>query len=424
MVKKLLVLLLFFYCPQLFAETIKTDVLVIGNSPGGISAAIQCARSKLKTTLVIPGAWLTAGIPGGNHIITTNHNIPTGIWGEFQNKVIDFYKGTTGYDAPQNATLKFEATTGADILKSIADTVKNLTIRLNTPFTSIKKDGTGWEVTSTVNGISSVIDAKVVIDATQKGEVVAKAGATFPKMYDYVVADGANMYRTSIATSSVLPKGYIPMKDVMVKDADNLLVVERILPIGRDIQYLPLQMALGQGVGTIAAYAAFFKTTTKKVRVRLVQQELLDFKGYLLPFVDVKADNRYRRVVQQIAATGLLKGEPVKDGLLFNPDAKVTTEEIKPVLTEIYTRAFLWFNKEKPAAQFTIGNLVSLMSEMTLSEPQTLQVNMRNDWNGKYHFTSSFDVNRPVTRMEFAVLVNQFLNPFARTVDLEGNIVN
>jgi len=33
-------------------------------------------------------------------------------------------------------------------------------------------------------------------------------------------------------------------------------------------------------------------------------------------------------------------------------------------------------------------------------------------------------MNHPITRREFAILANQFLNPFARAVDLNGRIVN
>src|ERR1700744_3084250 len=169
MVKRLLILLLF-SSSFTYAETIKTDVLVIGGSVSGVTAAIQSARSKVKTMLIMPGGWLVNGMPAGNsYTITVNRNLPTGIWGEFREKVTSFYKNTTGYDAGDKVTLKFETSTGADILKSIADTVKDLTIKFNTPVATMKKDGTGWDVGITINGISTIIYAKVVVDATEKG---------------------------------------------------------------------------------------------------------------------------------------------------------------------------------------------------------------------------------------------------------------
>lgn len=441
MVKKLLILLLF-YSSFTYAETIKTDVLVIGSSASGVTAAIQCARSKVKTILVTSGGWLETGMPAGKtYTITTNYNLSSGIWDEFRREVTDFYKRTTGYDAPGQVALKFDAVTGAGMLKNIADTVKNLTIKLNTPFTAIKKDGSGWEVSITVNGQTDIIKAKVVIDATEKGEVVSKARATLPPLFDAGRDNSGENYRTSIAAGNGLPgvnikvdgptgsypsfpEFCIPIYALVVRDADNLLVTEKILPANGNIQYLPVQMALGQGAGTIAAYCAFFKTTTKNLKVRIIQGELLDFKGFLLPFTDIKLTDRYIRAVQQIGATGLLKGVQSNEGLLFRPDSAVLTAEIKPVLTEIYSRAFLWFNRDKPGDKFTVGNLLSLISEITLSEPKTLQTTIQNDWQDKYHFSTAFDLKRPVTRLEFTVLVNQFLNPFARTVDIAGAIVN
>ncbi|MDB5030148.1 hypothetical protein, partial [Mucilaginibacter sp.] len=88
------------------------------------------------------------------------------------------------------------------------------------------------------------------------------------------------------------------------------------------------------------------------------------------------------------------------------------------------SRALIWFNKNKPGEQFTVGNLFSFIGEITLTEPQAFQTTMQKDWKTKYKFDSDFEMNRPITRREFAILANQFLNPFARVVDLDGRMVN
>jgi len=134
------------------------------------------------------------------------------------------------------------------------------------------------------------------------------------------------------------------------------------------------------------------------------------------------------RAVQQICATGLLKGVQKTNGdkieIHFEPDDVVSTEEIKPFLLELYTRAFLWFNKEKPGDKFTVGNLLSLISDYTLTDPKTLQLHLQKAWVTQFKLAGTFDLNRPVTRMEFAVLTNKYLNPFAKTVDLSGRVIN
>lgn len=452
---KNLLFAVFLWCTSFsYAQTIKTDVLVIGGTPSGVAAAVQSARSKVKTTLIMQGAGIDMGftlaIPDdmlkalpdvSNHQykIETNRHLASGIWGEFRDRVRTFYKTIPNYDTTYNAPISFEEYTGAAILKRMADTVKNLTVKVNTTFTTIKKDGTGWEVSVTINGKNNIIKAKVVVDATYDGEVVTKVGAVRPPYFEPYKGRSDELYRTSIAVGDygIPPRtnahadftttkfgGYdIPMKYVIVNNTDNLLITEIVMPKLSRTDYVPIQLTLGQGVGCIAAYCAFFKTTTKNLLPRIIQQELLDFKGLLLPFADVKISDKYIRAVQQIGATGLLKGIIKGNDLLFMPDAIVNTAEIKPVLNEIYSRAFIWFDKEKPAEKFTVGNTVSLISEFTLTDAKTLQATLQKDWQAKHGF-NNYDITRPITRLEFAVLVNQYLNPFARKIDLEGNIIN
>jgi hypothetical protein len=608
MVKKIFLILFLLNSSFTYAQTIKTDILVIGGGASGTAAAIQGARSKLKTLLVEPGPWLGGSMTaGGMCVVEGNRDLPSGIWGEFRKHVRDFYKNRLGYDTTYNATLRFEPYTGAAILKKITDTVKNLTVKLNTPFTAIEKDGTGWQVSITINNKTTTVKAKVVVDATETGDVAAMAGETFvsgfdsaqdtgedlapqtalpriqditwiailkdfgrgadktiakPTGYDagnyaclkgkdigkmlndgrlpndkYMIKwagcgnqypttaddlkpanrdafyakarlhmlgliyylqtelgfknigidDGyptpdhlpfipyireagrtkglvrmtlndvykpydreSKLYRTSIAVGDASPGQHygegtapktnyppfiaysIPLGAIVLKDLDNLLVTEKAMSVSHLVNassmYPSVQMSIGQGAGATAAFCAFFKTTTKKLNVRLIQGELLDFKAWLLPFTDIKQSDPYFRSMQQIGATGLLKGiQQVKGNsakLLFMPDSVVNTAEVEPFFKEIYARAFLWFNKEKPAEKFTQGNLLSFISEITLTEPKSLQISIQKAWKTQYKFTSDFDMNRPITRREFAILANKFLNPFARTVDTTGRMVN
>jgi len=441
MIKRLLLFILITYSFITDAQTIKTDVLVVGGSASGVAAAVQCARSKVKTVLATDG-FKMSGATAGEQMVTLemNSNIPSGIWGEFRKRVREVYAGTAGYDTTQNAPLKFEQGMATSVLKKISDTVKNLTIQADSKFTGIKKDGDRWEVTLMQNGNKFTVKARVVIDATDDGAVATRAGGKFQESFDSgkETAD-TKLYRTSIATWEAMPNGYanndsafpasfLPLRAALVKEADNILVTEKALPGENDIKLLPLQLQFGQGIGATAAFCAFFKTTTQHLHTRIIQGEILDFKGYLLPFMDIRQDNTAWRAIQQIGATGLLRGRWHVQGesanFLFNPDADVNTAEVAPVLKETYTRAFLWFNKEKPGEKFTVGNTLSFISEITLTDPAVLNKSMQRAWKSQYKFKSEFDINRPISRLEFAVLANKFLNPFARIVDLDGKLVN
>lgn len=446
MIKKLIVLLLVANVSTLYAQSAKTDVLVIGNGASAVAAAVQCARSKVKTILAAETIKLSDSTLAEKMVeVSANCDVVSGSWAEFRNEVQAFYKTAPGYDTTYNAVLKLKPADGSAILQKIADSTKNLTKYLNTPFVTVKKDGDRWEAALTQNGKTIYVKARVIIDATDNADVAVKAGVKFSADFDSYKANiSPNSYRTVIATGSALPgqpydgapatnyppyPSYgIPIKALVLKDADNLLITEKVLPGAKDIANLPLQLTLGQGAGTIAAYCAFFKTTTQNMKVRIIQGELLDFKGYLLPFTDITLKDPNWRAIQQVSATGLLRGKQKvtngNGGFVFMPDSLVSTAEIKPVLTEVYTRAFLWFNKEKTGERFTIANTLSLISDYTLTDPVLLKGNISKAWKTQYKFKQDFDLNRAITRREFAVLINKFLNPFARTVDLAGRLVN
>ena len=430
MIKKLLLLSLFSCCCAVYGQTIKTDVLVIGNGPSAVAAAIQSARSKIKT--VLAAEKIQIGANGEKLTVEDNLRIPSGIWGEFRNHLKDLYKTTPGFDTTFNTKpLHFVKTDGESILKKMADTTKKLTVEWNSTFMSVQKKGDEWEVKVLKDGKAEDIKARVVIDATGTGAIAEKADAKpAPKISLQQLHAGSDLSRTAIAVGETWPPQrpeenaffdywYIPLKDIVPSGTENLLVTQAILPGEKDANYLPVELELGQGAGAAAAFCAFYKTTTAHLNVRTIQGELLDFKADLAPYFDVTAADIDWRQIQQTAATGLLER-----GLFFQPDQSVSTEKIKPTLTEIYTRAFLWFNREKPGEKFTVGNMLSFISDYTLTDPTILKAAIQKAWQTQFKFKPDFDEKRPITRREFAVLANKYLNPFARTVDLNGRLVN
>ena len=442
MLKKLLLILLLLKCSAGIAETIRTDVLVIGGSASGIAAAIQSSRSNVKTVLIVPGSDLGGSIKGGFNL--SNTTLSSGIYAEFSNRIRELYKLRPGYDSTRNAALMVEPTTAINILKKITDTVKNLTVKTNAAFKSIKKDGTGWVVNVTIDGRPATVKAKLVVDATETSDVATVASLKDPvKVIVLMVPDdiympynrASQLYRSSIAVGDALPGGTKPfpaysitLGAVVVSDHENLLVTGKAAGIYDSRVDPAMQMSVGQGVGATAAYCVFFKTTTKNLRPRVIQGEILDHKGMLMPFADIKNTDRDYRAIQQVGATGLLQGVQRANGncadVLFMPDTVVRTAEIQPFLNDIYSRSFLWFNRENPGEMFTLGNLLSYISEMTLRDPKNLQDGLQKTWKTYYHFPTDFNPNRPATRREFAVLANSFLNPFSRKIDVTGRLVN
>jgi len=428
MIKKLLLLLLFSWCCAVYGQTIRTDVLVIGNDPCAVAAAIQSARSKVKTVLVAEKIALSGG--DERLVIEENLHTPSGIWGEFRNHVKDFYKTTPGFDTTFSTPLHLSKSDGETILLKMADTVNMLSIETNATFAALTKSGGEWEVKVLKDGKLVQVKARIIVDATVDGIIAQKAGGKIADKISLRQVHDSDLFRTAIAAGETWPPQrpeentlysywFIPLKAIVASGVENVFAPQAVLPAGKDANYLPVQLETGQAAGAAAAYCAFFKTTTAHLNVRIIQGELLDFKADLVPFMDISAADHDWRPIQQVAATGLLGGL----GFFF-PDKPVATALVQPVLTEIYSRAFLWFDKEKPAKDFTLANTLSFISDYTLTDPAILKATIQKAWQTQFKFKSDFDLSRPITRREFAVLANKYLNPFARTVDLNGRLVN
>src|SRR3569833_3605915 len=114
MSKRLLIALFVFICSFARAETIKTDVLVVGGGACGVAAAIQSARSKVKTMLVEPGPWLGGSMTmGGMCILDANRDLTSGVWGEFRRKVTDYFWSWLGFVSSCFSVLCFVLLFGA-----------------------------------------------------------------------------------------------------------------------------------------------------------------------------------------------------------------------------------------------------------------------------------------------------------------------
>jgi hypothetical protein len=184
--KKLFTALIFFLPLLVEAErrvaTIETDVLVIGGGAGGTAAAIQCARMGIKTMLAEPtsmlGGMLTAA---GVSCTDGNDQISSGIWEEFRQALYKHY-GTNKLDVNWVSNTNFEPHVGDSIFKAWAAKEKNLEIYFGYEFERVVKNGnhvTGAVLNNEKNNSAIKVKAKVVIDATELGDVLAATGADY-----------------------------------------------------------------------------------------------------------------------------------------------------------------------------------------------------------------------------------------------------
>lgn len=163
-------------------QTQHTKVLVIGGTTSGISAGLQSARMNISTLIVEDTSWLGGMMTAAGVSATDgNHQLHSGIWNEFRNKLRTHYGGEAALATGWVSNTQFEPHVGDSIFKSMAAAEKKLSVIYGYHLTEILKEGN--KVTGAVfeneqkNRLT--VRAKVVIDATDLGDGLAMAGAAY-----------------------------------------------------------------------------------------------------------------------------------------------------------------------------------------------------------------------------------------------------
>lgn len=167
---------------QLPVEKLQYDVLVVGGGTGGTAAGIQSARSGAKSLIVEPTPWL-GGMLSASGVSATdgNHRLPSGIWNEFKESLYKHYGGPDGVHTGWVSYTLFEPKVADSIFKAMAQKEKYLKIIYNYRFLNVIKNGNKVTGARFVNkeGKQLEVQAKIVIDASELGDVLKDAGAGY-----------------------------------------------------------------------------------------------------------------------------------------------------------------------------------------------------------------------------------------------------
>lgn len=162
---------------------LKTDVLIVGAGASGTAAAIQCVRMGVPVILVSENEWLGGMITAaGVSAFDGNHNMPSGIWAEFREQLYKVYGGPGKVATGWVSNTLFEPHVGDSIFKAMVKPLKNLTVLYKYQFEKAITKGlsvTGAVLKNEKNNQRINIIAKVVIDATELGDVMASAKIPF-----------------------------------------------------------------------------------------------------------------------------------------------------------------------------------------------------------------------------------------------------
>lgn len=447
----LVVFAVIFCCGMGYGQTLKTGVLVIGNGNNAFGASFQSANSGVKTILLMETEDFELSLGDA-----AQQRMASGLELRFWNKL----KAAGGIkdssrEIRDSSSLKVDPQQVSALLKSWADSSKNLTIIRKANWSKLKRSGSGWTVqfndgktlkaqmlvyAGDPAGLKEILKLKEGLTPNEglrsieglksgeslktneglnlnmglepnEGQLLNKTGGLQWKPLNY----NKLIYRTSVASGFSMDH----------TRANFLSLYDLLVPGQEDLVWLnPTQesIAAGQAAGATAAYPAFFKRKDNIPNLKVIQGELINHRLSLVPFADISPADSSWKAAQFIGLSGFLKGTLTNGELRFNPGQKVNTLEIKAPIKEFYYKSQIWFD-DYTAPEMTIAATLDLVCKVGNKAPVTTLAEVKKKWKTIYRFSTEFDPERVISRREFALLLQDYLNPFNVNIDPTGRVV-
>jgi hypothetical protein len=158
----------------------RVEVLVVGGGASGVTAGLQSARSGVQTLIIEETPWLGGMLTSaGVSAIDGNYRLPSGIFSEFVDSLAAHYGGADSLKTGWVSNVLFEPSAGNRILQQMVSSQANLQVWHETRFVSAERRNGVWKVETERNGRKELIWAKVLIDATELGDVAASVGVPY-----------------------------------------------------------------------------------------------------------------------------------------------------------------------------------------------------------------------------------------------------
>lgn len=185
-IMKILLPALLFTSSLVSAAVIESDICVFGGTSGGVSAAVQAARLGKSVVLAEPGRHLGGMTSGGLSAVDIGDPRSVGgIAREYFTQLAATVGVTLAWDKEFKSAGGGPATGGAYAIEPhkaeqvFTDMAKGAGVRVHfgARLASVKKDGA--RITELVMENGDVFRAKVFIDTSYEGDLMAKAGVTY-----------------------------------------------------------------------------------------------------------------------------------------------------------------------------------------------------------------------------------------------------
>lgn len=227
-----------------------------------------------------------------------------------------------------------------------------------------------------------------------------------------------------------VPSFGVPLGTIIPEGVENMLVAEKSISVSNIIngstRLQPVVLQIGQVAGIVASLALKNNKSVNDVKVREVQNIMLDNGGYIQPYLDAEKGSKLFKPYQRIGSTGILEGEGRNvdwiDQFWLRTDTLLLHKELKPFV-KIYPSVIICdLTSDRAVNTSELVNMISQAINKSMSE---VDIKSRiNEILKRYGF-GGYDEERQVTRGEFAIVIDELLDPFNKlNIDINGNFTD
>ncbi|HAL95675.1 MAG TPA: FAD-dependent oxidoreductase, partial [Chitinophagaceae bacterium] len=182
----------------LFAQKNQSvDLLVVGGGTSGVAAGIAASRMGVSTLIAEETVWLGGMLSAAGVSATDgNHLLPSGLWGEFRDRIYAHYGGASKVATGWVSNTHFEPHVANQVWQELAKAERNLKVLHRVRFLKALVRGkkiVGAQFISLTSKKKFTIHAKQVIDATELGDVLASAGVPYDIGMEASAVTGENV---------------------------------------------------------------------------------------------------------------------------------------------------------------------------------------------------------------------------------------
>lgn len=163
------------------AGIFRSDIVIAGGGTSGVTAAVQAARLGARVVVVEQTTWLGGMLTAaGVGAVDGNYNMPAGLWGEFRDSLAAHYGSLEALKTGWVSNVMFEPSVGNCIFHNMVAKEKGVTLWTESEVKAVSHNGNVWTVhVARPDGQTDVVEAKVLVDATELGDIAKMCGVPY-----------------------------------------------------------------------------------------------------------------------------------------------------------------------------------------------------------------------------------------------------